>query len=140
MKLAVDDAGAGYSSFQHILQLRPDIIKLDMGLTRSINTHPGRRALVSAMIHFARETRAQIVAEGIETEMELATLRSLGIAKGQGYLLGRPVDLAGAKSLVAAATSRRKAADFGRIGEAVRPLPQGRAETRRSNGGSVAAG
>ena len=45
MRLAVDDAGAGYSSLQHILQLRPDLIKLDMGLTRSIDSDPARRAM-----------------------------------------------------------------------------------------------
>ncbi|MGG5891080.1 sensor domain-containing phosphodiesterase [Falsiroseomonas sp. HC035] len=93
VKLAIDDAGAGYSSFQHILQLRPDIIKLDMSLTRSVDTDAGRRALASALGYFARETNCQIVAEGIESEAELATLRMLRIAKGQGYLLGKPADI-----------------------------------------------
>lgn len=100
-KLSIDDAGAGYSSFQHIVQLNPDIIKLDMSLTRSVDKDPGRRALTSALTYFARETGCQMVAEGIETEMELATLKTLGVAKGQGYLLGRPIDLQSAKVLVA---------------------------------------
>lgn len=93
VKLAIDDAGAGYASFQHILQLSPDIIKLDMSLTRSVDTDIGRRALASALSYFARETRCEIVAEGIESEAELATLKALNIAKGQGYLLGKPADL-----------------------------------------------
>lgn len=101
-KLAVDDAGAGYSSFQHIVQLSPDIIKLDMSLTRSVDADPGRRALAAALSYFARETGCQIVAEGIETERELATLTALGVAKGQGYLLGRPMVLHDAKALVGA--------------------------------------
>ncbi len=92
--LAVDDAGAGFSSLQHIVQLHPDIIKLDMSLTRAVDRDPARRALASALIFFARETGAMIVAEGIETETEMSTLRMLGINKGQGYLLGRPADIA----------------------------------------------
>ncbi len=92
IRLAIDDAGAGYSSLQHIIQLQPDIIKLDMGLTRNIDHDPARRALASALIFFARETGCQIVAEGIETAAEMETLKLLGITKGQGYLLGRPTD------------------------------------------------
>ncbi|MGG5887835.1 sensor domain-containing phosphodiesterase [Falsiroseomonas sp. HC035] len=99
-KVAIDDAGAGYSSLHHILQLRPDIIKLDMGLTRSVDSDPAKRALAAALCHFARETGCEIVAEGIETEAEFATLESLGVAKGQGYLLGRPGDLATAREMV----------------------------------------
>jgi len=99
VRLAIDDAGAGYSSMQHILQLRPDIIKLDMNLTRAVDRDPARRALASALSLFAKETNCQIVAEGIETAAEFATLERLGVAKGQGYLLGRPADLATACAL-----------------------------------------
>lgn len=91
--LAVDDAGAGYASFQHILQLKPDLIKLDMGLTRNIDRDPARQALASALIQFVRETGSRIVAEGVETVEELAMLRSLGVVRAQGYLLGRPEPL-----------------------------------------------
>ena len=90
MRLAVDDAGAGYSSMRHILKLRPDIIKLDMSITRDLDKHPSHCALVRAMVHFSNETQGHVVAEGIETEIELETLRSLGVQKGQGYFLGRP--------------------------------------------------
>jgi EAL domain-containing protein (putative c-di-GMP-specific phosphodiesterase class I) len=100
-KLAIDDAGAGFSSLQHIVQLQPDIIKLDMGLTRSIDRDSARRSMVAALIYFARETGCQIVAEGVETDAEFGTLRSLGVTKGQGYLLGRPTDLDGALALLA---------------------------------------
>jgi EAL domain-containing protein (putative c-di-GMP-specific phosphodiesterase class I) len=97
VRLAIDDAGAGYSGLQHVVRLRPDIIKLDMTLTRGIDTDPPRRALAAAMVHFAAETGAVIVAEGIETEAELAVLRALGIHRGQGYLLGKPQDLVAAR-------------------------------------------
>ena len=100
LRLAIDDAGAGYSSLQHIVQLQPDIIKLDMSLTRAVDTDPARRALASALIFFARETGSLMVAEGIETASELETLQLLGVPKGQGYFLGRPLDCASAQSLL----------------------------------------
>jgi EAL domain-containing protein (putative c-di-GMP-specific phosphodiesterase class I) len=90
VEIAVDDAGAGYSSLQHIIQLRADLIKMDMSITRQVDTDPARRALASAILFYARETGASVVAEGVETEGELQVLRTLGINKGQGYLLGRP--------------------------------------------------
>lgn len=90
-----DDAGAGYSSLQHILQLKPDTIKLDLSLTRAVDVDPARRALATALIFFARETGMRIVAEGIETEAELQMLKELGVNMGQGYLLGRPGPLEG---------------------------------------------
>ncbi len=104
-KLAIDDAGAGYSSLQHIIQLKPDIIKLDMSLTRAVDKDPCRRALTSALSYFADETDCEIVAEGVETEAELATLKALKVAKGQGFLLGRPMDLRSAKALVDASAA-----------------------------------
>ena len=91
VRIAVDDAGAGYASFRHILRLRPGVIKLDMTLTRDVDTDRSRRALASALIGFARETGSSIVAEGVETAAELATLRRLGVDAAQGYHLGRPV-------------------------------------------------
>lgn len=99
VRLAVDDAGAGYSSLQHILQLQPDLIKLDIGLTRSIDLDPARRALASALVSFARETGSHIIAEGVETASELAALRSIGVDKAQGYFLGRPMHLEAAVRL-----------------------------------------
>jgi EAL domain-containing protein (putative c-di-GMP-specific phosphodiesterase class I) len=104
VSLAIDDAGAGYSGLQHIVRLKPDIIKLDMALTRNVDTDPARRALAAALIHFARETDCQILAEGIETDEERRTLKLLGVAKGQGYHLGRPMALAHAIALCAPVT------------------------------------
>lgn len=89
-RIAVDDAGAGYASMRHILRLRPECIKLDIGLTRGIDSDPIRRALASSLITFADEIGASIVAEGIESEEEVSALRELGVAFGQGYHLGRP--------------------------------------------------
>ena len=73
-----------------MLALAPDILKLDLALVRGIATDPARQALASAMRWFAARTGAALVAEGIESTEDLATLCSLGIGYGQGYLLGRP--------------------------------------------------
>jgi EAL domain-containing protein (putative c-di-GMP-specific phosphodiesterase class I) len=93
-RLAVDDAGAGFASFRHILRLNPDIIKLDMTLTRNIDNDPARRALASGLISFAGDLGASIIAEGIETASELGALRTLKVSYGQGYYLARPEPLA----------------------------------------------
>ena len=100
VRLAIDDAGAGFASLQHVLQLSPDIIKPDMSLTRGVDTDPARRALAAALIFFAREIDCQIIAEGIETEAELETLKLLGVTRGQGYFLGRPIDANAASALL----------------------------------------
>lgn len=88
--LAIDDTGAGISSLTHVLKLAPDVIKLDREITSGIDLDPVRRALTAALITFAGESGAVVVAEGIETAGELAVLRDLGVLYGQGFLLGRP--------------------------------------------------
>ncbi len=90
IRLAVDDAGAGFSSFRHILELRPDYVKLDRGIVRTIGHDPARQALVAGLVHFALKTGAILVAEGVETEAEARQLRELGVPLAQGYRLGRP--------------------------------------------------
>ena len=89
-RLAVDDVGAGHASLRQILQLDPDIIKLDVSLTREIQTQRTQRAMASALVTFAREVGAIVIAVGIETEAELAVIRELGVPLGQGYYFGRP--------------------------------------------------
>jgi len=110
LRLAVDDAGAGHSGLQQILKMRPDLIKLDRSLIEGIGDDPGRRALAAALTMFARETGSRLIAEGVETEDELAMLRALGMDKVQGYLLGRPVPLDAALALLATPASRRRVA------------------------------
>lgn len=90
LRLAIDDAGAGFASLRHILNLTPDIIKLDISLTRGVDQDTRRQVLVSAILTFAQGTSTHVVVEGIETEGELAALQDLGVESGQGYLLGRP--------------------------------------------------
>jgi EAL domain-containing protein (putative c-di-GMP-specific phosphodiesterase class I) len=89
-RLAIDDTGAGFASLAHILKLSPEIIKLDRDLARGIDADPVRRSLAAALVAFATQIDATVVAEGLETEAELEAVRALGIELGQGYLLGRP--------------------------------------------------
>lgn len=90
VKVAVDDAGAGYAGLQHIVQLRPEVVKLDRDLVLGIEDDPARRAMAASMVHFAAEIDAFLVAEGIETAAAVATLRDLGVRLGQGFHLARP--------------------------------------------------
>ncbi len=93
LRLAVDDAGAGFASLRHILRIHPDIIKLDMSLIRAIDRDSVLRALSYSIASFGAAVEAQVIAEGIETEGEYRALRFLGIAYGQGFLLQEPVGL-----------------------------------------------
>jgi EAL domain-containing protein (putative c-di-GMP-specific phosphodiesterase class I) len=90
VRIAVDDAGAGFASLHHILLLQPDVIKLDITLVRDIHRDPIKRALASSLVTFARDIGSVITAEGIEVEEELTTLVDLGVPWGQGYHLARP--------------------------------------------------
>ena len=92
-RVAIDDAGAGFASLRHTLQLSPDILKLDVSLTRGIDEDRAKRALAASLITFARETEMAIVAEGIETPAELDTLLELGVPFGQGFHLAAPAPL-----------------------------------------------
>jgi diguanylate cyclase (GGDEF)-like protein len=89
-RIAVDDAGAGYAGFAQLVRVRPDVVKLDRSLVRSVNTEATKAAVIKAFVGFANDTGALICAEGVETLAELNLVTELGAAMGQGYLLGRP--------------------------------------------------
>ncbi|HWH32470.1 MAG TPA: GGDEF domain-containing protein [Egibacteraceae bacterium] len=88
--LAVDDAGAGHASFRVITRLRPAYIKIDRDLVREVDQDGARHAFIEAMVRFSREIGSRLIAEGIETEAELASLAGLGVEAGQGWFLARP--------------------------------------------------
>ena len=93
VRVAVDDAGAGFASLRHILLLRPDFIKLDISLSRGVGEDDARRAMARALVGFASETGATVIAEGLESAADVAALRLLDVPLGQGYELGRPAPL-----------------------------------------------
>lgn len=88
--VAIDDAGAGYASLQHVLELRPDMVKLDRGLVSDIDQMDAKRAVVEMLGALTSRIDAWLLAEGIERRGELEELLSLGVPLGQGYFLGRP--------------------------------------------------
>ena len=90
VELAIDDAGAGYNSLRHILELGPAWVKLDITLVRGIDADPLRQALVAGLAHFGRRSGQQLVAEGVERREEADVLLGLGVEFAQGYLFGRP--------------------------------------------------
>lgn len=90
MITAIDDFGAGHAGLNLLADFQPDIVKLDMALTRGIHRDRVRVAIVRAMIVMCRDLGISVIAEGIEVAEELETLRELGIRLFQGYLLARP--------------------------------------------------
>lgn len=91
-RIAVDDTGAGYANLKQLVQLRPDVVKLDRELVTGVHIHPEKRALVEALVSFCLHTDADLCAEGIETVDELVTLVDVGVTHGQGWFLGRAAE------------------------------------------------
>lgn len=90
LRIAVDDAGAGYASFRHVLAVRPDLVKVDMALVRGADDDVARRALLHALAGFAGSLGCSLVAEGVETAGELRAVVGCGIPLVQGYHLCEP--------------------------------------------------
>ncbi len=89
-RLAIDDTGAGYAGLRHLAHLHPDIIKLDLSLVAGVTQDPVRRALTAALVRFAEDVGAQVIAEGVETRPQADVLADLGVRWVQGWLFGRP--------------------------------------------------
>ena len=92
-KVALDDTGVAYGSLEALMELSPDYVKADLSLVRGIDTDPPRQELMRALNSVAGTIHASIIAEGIETSEELATVSDLGVQYGQGFLFGRPAPL-----------------------------------------------
>jgi EAL domain-containing protein (putative c-di-GMP-specific phosphodiesterase class I) len=89
-KIAVDDLGAGYSNLKYIVDLEPEVVKLDRELVANLRKESRLHRLVAALVELCTQLDARVVAEGIETEEELAAVIDAGVHFGQGYLLQRP--------------------------------------------------
>ena len=89
-RLALDDLGAGYSGLATFVNLKPDVVKLDMALTRHIDSEPRQRMLVETLVALCRELGIDVIAEGVETEAERDVLVTAGCDLLQGFLFGRP--------------------------------------------------
>lgn len=105
--LAADDVGVGYSGLSQLLDVRPDIVKIDRSVVAGLDADPARRALVAGLVRFAEATGSTIVGEGIERVDEARSLLDLGVTTGQGYLLGRPAPIEATMRRDQAAADRR---------------------------------
>jgi EAL domain-containing protein (putative c-di-GMP-specific phosphodiesterase class I) len=89
--IAIDDFGTGYSSLSMLKALPIDILKVDQSFVRDLTEEPGETAIVSAIISMARALALRVVAEGVESEAQLALLGTLGCDEYQGYLFSEPM-------------------------------------------------
>lgn len=111
--IAIDDVGAGYAGLNTIVSLKPDVIKLDRSLVSAIHSCTVKQSLTKAMVHFANEMNAFLVAEGVETEAEHVSLKALGVRLGQGFHYARPAE---------AATIARRMRDYSKSNPTLRSV------------------
>jgi len=93
VRIAIDDFGSGYSSFERLLEYQPDILKLDGSLIKDILTNKFSLSIVKTMVGFAKEQNIQVIAEYVENEAIFNLLKSLGVDYSQGYYFGKPCEL-----------------------------------------------
>jgi EAL domain-containing protein (putative c-di-GMP-specific phosphodiesterase class I) len=119
MITAIDDFGAGHSGLNMLADFQPDVIKIDMALTRAINIDPVRHEIARAVIDLCARLHISVVAEGVETLDEAVTLRDLGVRLFQGYLFAKP----GLESLPAVDDSVLDAIRNAHDARLLQPLP-----------------
>lgn len=90
VRISVDEIAADRASLRSVMQMKPDIMKLDRDLVRGVHLDATHQALTAAVVHFAEAIGATLIAGGIERAADAEALRELGVVQGQGYLLGRP--------------------------------------------------
>jgi len=100
IRISIDDFGTGYSSFGRLRQLTLDTLKIDRLFVEGVASSEADQTVVEHIIAMAHTLRMKVVAEGVETESQLAALRSLNCDQIQGYLLGKPMDIATAEALL----------------------------------------
>ena len=100
LKLSLDDFGTGYSSLSYLPQFPIDILKIDRSFVEAMNAEPQNLEIVKTIIVLAQVLNMKIVAEGIETELQSNTLKSLDVELGQGYLFSKPLKLEQAEIMI----------------------------------------
>lgn len=90
-RVAIDDMGAGYASLHSVVEMEPDYMKFDVSLVRNIDRSLIKRSLLETLVELAAKIRAEVIAEGIESETELLAVREMGVRLGQGRYLAAPL-------------------------------------------------
>src|SRR5205085_11820003 len=101
LRISVDDFGTGFSSLGHLRQFPVDELKIDRSFVATLGVGPDGSGVASATIRLARSLHLDVVAEGIESEDQLAELRRSSCTRGQGYYLWRPMDADAVDALLA---------------------------------------
>jgi EAL domain-containing protein (putative c-di-GMP-specific phosphodiesterase class I) len=91
-RFALDDAGAGFSGIASLALLTPEFVKVDIALVRGCDRDPVKQAIISALVHYVKRANGVLVAEGVETVGERATVQDLGVDCIQGFLVGKPME------------------------------------------------
>ena len=102
VRVAIDDFGTGWSSLSYLKWLPFDLLKIDRSFVRNLGADPRDEAIIAMIVTLARQLAKGVVAEGVESERQLQTLRRLGCQEAQGFLLGRPARPAAITALLAA--------------------------------------
>jgi diguanylate cyclase (GGDEF)-like protein/PAS domain S-box-containing protein len=100
IRVAIDDFGTGYSSLSYLYQMSPDSIKIDRRFVDGITASEDKTAIVTAILALCKGMKLDVVAEGIETQKQMATLRDLGCEFAQGYLFSKPIAQAGVPAML----------------------------------------
>ncbi|MCC3359628.1 EAL domain-containing protein [Bacillus sp. REN16] len=90
IKFAIDDVGKGNSNLRSIIELDPDFVKLDKYFSNNLYSEPKKQELIKTILHYTNNHNINLVLEGLETEMDLAISKAIGVKYGQGFILGRP--------------------------------------------------
>ncbi|WP_170323907.1 EAL domain-containing protein [Cryptosporangium phraense] len=89
-RIAVDDVGAGYAGFRRLVEVAPDVLKLDRALVTGVSREPRKAAMVEAIVQFGARTGSRVCAEGLETVEDLTVVTDLAVGLGQGWVIGKP--------------------------------------------------
>jgi diguanylate cyclase (GGDEF)-like protein len=111
VRLAIDDFGTGYSSLSRLHDYPLEVLKIDRSFVSRMRSGPDGMQIVQTIINLANSLRMKVVAEGVETQTELALLKSMGCELGQGYLFSKPVGEAEIASMLAAVAPAGRATD-----------------------------